>query len=76
MAGVRKPLEVLTPDRKGPIIIIVCYSLASISITAAVIRFGLAVFRRIRFGLDDVTYILANVRLRLLLGYGTHTYCS
>lgn len=62
MAGVREPLVILTPDKRGPIIIIFCYSLASISVTTAVIRFGLAVFRRIRFDLDDVTYILTNVR--------------
>jgi hypothetical protein len=66
MAGVRKPLEVLTPDRKGPIVVIFCYSLASISITAAAIRFGLAIFRKIRVGPDDVTYILANVCQRLI----------
>jgi hypothetical protein len=62
MAGERRPLYDLSSDNKGPIIIIVSYTLASISILCAIIRFWLAIIRKIPFSLDDSTYLLANVR--------------
>jgi hypothetical protein len=62
MAGTRKPLYELTPDDRAPIVIVVGYTLLAISIVIIAVRFLHAAHRRIKFGLDDVTYLIANVR--------------
>lgn len=61
MAGVRPPLDPLTPDNDGASLIVVSYSLALASIVVALIRYGLQVIRSIPFGWDDGIYLIANV---------------
>jgi hypothetical protein len=61
MAGERAPLHALTPEDRGSIILVVSYSLATVSVVIAVLRLALTLTRKIPFGFDDATYILANV---------------
>jgi hypothetical protein len=63
MAGERAPLNPLTPDDTGVIVVVVCYSLASVSVLVNIIRYSLSALRKIAFGLDDAAYVLANVRI-------------
>jgi hypothetical protein len=62
MAGAHKPLFELTLDDRAPIVIVVGYSLVTISIVTVAVRFLHAAHRGIKFGLDDVTYLIGNVR--------------
>jgi hypothetical protein len=66
MASLRQPLYQLNPDNRGPTVIVVSYTLASISIAFTIVRFWLAIHRGITFRLDDATYTLAIVRQRLV----------
>ena len=63
MAGVLQPLDELTEENTGPAVIIVIYSLASVTIGVTVIRFWLQRSRGIPFCLDDGAYVVANVRV-------------
>jgi hypothetical protein len=63
MAGERAPLNPLTPDEIGVAVIIVCYSLTSVSVMVTIIRYSLSAVRKVGFGLDDAAYVLANVRI-------------
>lgn len=63
MAGERAPLNPLTPDDIGVVVIVVSYSLASVSVVVTIIRYSLSVLRKVPFGLDDAAYVLANVRV-------------
>lgn len=62
MAGQNAPFDHLTADNTGPAVIVVIYSLASVSSGIAVIRFWLQAIRSIPFGIDDGAYIVANVQ--------------
>jgi hypothetical protein len=61
MAGAREPLDALTDDDYGAVVRIVGTILASVAVVAAVVRFWYARHRRMSFGWDDGTYIVANV---------------
>jgi hypothetical protein len=61
MAGERPALHPLTSDERGPLVIVIAYSLASIATLAAITRFSLAYTRKVSFGLDDATFLVANV---------------
>jgi len=61
MAGVREPLHSLTPTDRGPIVIVVGYSLLSTLALITISRFHLAAIRKIGFGYDDFTYCIASV---------------
>jgi len=63
MAGVLQPLDELTEENTGPAVIIVIYSIASVTIGVTVIRFWLQKSRGIPFCLDDGAYVVANVRV-------------
>ena len=63
MAGERDPLDPLTPDDIGVYVVVVCYSLASVSVVVTIIRYSLSALRKVAFGLDDAAYVLANVRV-------------
>jgi len=65
MAGERQPLYSLSPDSHGPIVLIVSDALASTSTIITVIRFWHAATHKITLGVDDVTYLIANVCIPL-----------
>lgn len=60
-SGAEAPLHRLTKDDRGPIIVIVAYSWIFITALVAVIRFGLAWRQRLRFKIDDGTFLLGVV---------------
>jgi hypothetical protein len=66
MASQRPPLYQLKPDDRGPIVVVVSYTLASISVAFTIVRFSLAIHRGIAFKLDDAAYTFALVRQRLV----------
>jgi hypothetical protein len=71
MAGEREPLHDLSANDQGPIVVVVCYCFAVTSIVFACTRFLFALTRKTPLGLDDVTYVLANVGTPLCRsGYG------
>ena len=61
MAGERPALDPLSSEDTGGIVVVVCYSLASVSVLVTIIRFSLSTLRKIAFGLDDAAYVFANV---------------
>jgi hypothetical protein len=60
--GALDPLHRITPTDRGPILIIVAYSLIFVTILILLVRFGSAYQRGLRFRIDDGTYLLATVR--------------
>lgn len=67
MAGERPPLDPLTAENTGAAVIIVIYTLVSISIGFVVIRFWLQAVHKIPFAADDGTFIVASVHNLLSL---------
>ena len=55
------PFHRLSPDDRGPIVIIVAYTWIFVSSIVAVIRLGIAYSQRIRFKVDDGTFLLGVV---------------
>lgn len=55
------PLHRITPDDRGPILIVVAYSLVFVTILILLVRFGTAYHQGLRFRVDDATYLLATV---------------
>ncbi|ORY19758.1 hypothetical protein BCR34DRAFT_551640 [Clohesyomyces aquaticus] len=56
--GQLAPLHRLTKDDHGPIVIIVAYSWSFIVTLVVLIRFGIALNQRLRFKVDDFTFLL------------------
>src|SRR5262245_31918391 len=63
MASGRPPLDALTADNTGAAVIVVAYTLALLSVVISTIHFWNAVVRKTKFGFDDASYVLANVRV-------------
>ncbi|OCL02500.1 hypothetical protein AOQ84DRAFT_422669 [Glonium stellatum] len=61
MPGELAPLDRLTDDNRGPIVIISAYSWAFVTLIIAVIRFGLAIHQKLKFNLDDLAFSLATL---------------
>lgn len=58
-SGVLEPLHRITPDDRGPVVIVVAYSLVFVTILILLVRFGTAYHQGLRFRVDDATYLLA-----------------
>jgi len=61
MSGVQPPIDALSSDDIGGLVIVVCFALAAVSLLVGIVHFSLAVRRSLTFGFDDTTYVLANV---------------
>lgn len=63
MSGTLPPLQQLSPDNQGPIVVVVAYILVSLTILATIIR--VVTFHTLKrgFGLDDAYLSMAAVRL-------------
>lgn len=61
MSGELVPLDELTDNNRGPIIIISAYSWAFVTLIIAIIRFGLAIHQKLGFNFDDLTFSLATL---------------
>jgi hypothetical protein len=61
MSGELAPLDKLTDDNRGPIVIISAYSWVFVTLIIAVIRFSYAIHQRLEFNFDDLTFSLATV---------------
>jgi hypothetical protein len=59
--GAQAPFHRLSADDRGPIIIIVAYSWIFITLIVATVRFSLAWKQRLRFQIDDGTFLLGAV---------------
>jgi len=59
MTGQRHPLYQLKPDDRGPAVIVVSYTLSSVSVAFTIVRFWLDNHRQIAFKLDDAAYTFA-----------------
>ncbi|KAF2467216.1 uncharacterized protein BDR25DRAFT_305654 [Lindgomyces ingoldianus] len=56
--GELAPLHRLSKDDRGPIVIIIAYSWIFVLSLVVLIRFGIAVNQRLRFKVDDFTFVL------------------
>lgn len=67
MSGVLPPLQQLSPDNQGPIVVVVAYVLVSLTILCTTIR--VITFHTLKrgFGLDDAFLSSAAVSLTLLV---------
>lgn len=63
--GVKPALHPLTADDRGSLILIVAYGWIFITAIVTVIRFGLAWNRRLRFKVDDGTFVVGAVSTSL-----------
>ena len=61
MPGELAPLDRLTDDNRGPIVIISAYSWVFVTLIIATIRFGLIIHQKLELNLDDLTFSLATV---------------
>ena len=66
MSGTIAPLEQLSPENQGPVIVVVAYILVFTSITIAVTRLFATIRQRLEFCSDDATFLLATVHLNTL----------
>ncbi|KAF2731045.1 hypothetical protein EJ04DRAFT_21873 [Polyplosphaeria fusca] len=60
-AGEIEPLHRITKNDRGPILVIVAYSWIVVTTIVAIIRFTLAYNQRLRFKIDDATFLLGVV---------------
>jgi hypothetical protein len=62
-SGTRPPLEIITPDNQGPILVVYIVIASSISVVAILVRLFVAFRRKLGFRSDDTFIIAALVRL-------------
>lgn len=63
MSGTLPPLQQLSPDNAGPIVVVVAYTLLSVTILFTTIRVITCHTLKRGFGVDDGYIVLAAVRL-------------
>jgi len=61
MSGIQPPIDALSSDDIGGLVIVVCFALAAVSLLVGIVHFSLAVLRSLAFGFDDAAYVIANV---------------
>jgi energy-converting hydrogenase Eha subunit E len=65
MSGQLEPFQDLTPENRGPIVVVISFCLIAITIYVAGVRFFLAYNHKLAFQLDDASFVAATVRTAL-----------
>jgi hypothetical protein len=63
MSGQFAPFHELTPGNQGGYVVVISISLTVLTLCVSAIRFGIAYRSRLKFELDDVSFVLSTASL-------------